>query len=342
MRKIRIGQIGAMHDHAGDLIKTFGRMTDVYEFVGLAIPEGETLKGNAAGKHVYDGLPRMEVEELLNTPGLDAVAIETSEINLTKYALLAVQKGLAVHMDKPGGVEEEDFVQLIAAVKERGTLFHMGYMYRYNPAVQKLKQAIDEGKLGGIYSVEAHMDCGHTPEKRQWLEQFSGGMMFFLGCHLIDMICYLQGFPEQVVPYNCSTGYDGVTADDYGFAVLKYKNGISFAKTCANELGGFMRRQLVVCGEKGTVQLLPFEAPPDISARTGLVTGVRECFDLNGGWFYNGENYQTELYDRYIPMMQAFAAYVAGEKKNPFTPEYELAVYRTVLQACGKKLISMR
>ena len=106
--------------------------------------------------------------------------------------------------------------------------------------------------------------------------------------------------------------------------------------TCANELGGFMRRQLVVCGEKGTVQLLPFEAPPDEGARTALVTGVRECFNRAGGWFYKGDQYQTEPFDRYIPMMKAFASYVRKEAVNPFSPDYELEVYRTVLKACGK------
>ncbi len=336
MGKIRIGQIGAMHDHAGELIQTFQKMTDVYELVGLAIPEGETMLGNAAGEHVYDGVPRMSVEEMLNRDDLDAIAIETSELNLTKYAMMAVKKGLPVHMDKPGGIELKDFEALIAEVQKQGTLFHTGYMYRYNPAVQKLKKEIEEGKLGGIYCVEAHMDCGHSPAKRQWLDQFPGGMMFFLGCHLVDMICYLQGFPKEVIPYNCSTGFDGVTADDYGFAVLKYDNGVSFAKTCANELGGFMRRQLVVCGEKGTVQLLPFEAPPDEGARTALVTGVRECFNRAGGWFYKGDQYQTEPFDRYIPMMKAFASYVRKEAVNPFSPDYELEVYRTVLKACGK------
>ena len=84
MGKIRIGQIGAMHDHAGELIQTFQKMTDVYELVGLAIPEGETMLGNAAGEHVYDGVPRMSVEEMLNRDDMDAIAIETSEVNLTK------------------------------------------------------------------------------------------------------------------------------------------------------------------------------------------------------------------------------------------------------------------
>lgn len=41
--------------------------------------------------------------------------------------------------------------------------------------------------------------------------------------------------------------------------VFRYRNGISFAKSTAVEYGGFERRQLVVCGSKGTVELKPFE-----------------------------------------------------------------------------------
>lgn len=35
-------------------------------------------------------------------------------------------------------------------------------------------------------------------------------------------------------------------------------------------------------------------------------------------------------------MMAAFAAMVRGEKQNPFSPDYELMVYKTVLAACGQ------
>ncbi|MGI6634663.1 MAG: Gfo/Idh/MocA family protein [Christensenellales bacterium] len=331
MKKIRIGQLGAMHDHAGDIIQTLKKMSNIYEIVGVAIPEEEIM----LNPQLYDGIPQMCVGELLECKNLQAITVETSEVNLSKYAKLAAERKLAVHMDKPGGIVLADFEHLIETVKRNNTVLHTGYMYRYNPAVMQLKKDIDRGKLGCIYSVEAHMNCFHNATKRQWLSQFPGGMMFFLGCHLIDMICYLQGFPIDVVPYTTPTGFDGVDADDFGFTVLRYTHGISFAKTCAAELGGFMRRQLVVCGEKGTVQLLPFEAPPDITKRTDLYTGVRECFDLDGGWFYDGTSYRTKLYDRYIPMMCAFASYVSGTQQNPFTPDYELALYRTIMRACS-------
>ena len=65
------------------------------------------------------------------------------------------------------------------------------------------------------------MNCYHNVEIRRWLEGYEGGMMFFLGCHLIDLIYRIMGEPQEVIPMNCSTGVDGVTGQDYGMAVLK-------------------------------------------------------------------------------------------------------------------------
>jgi predicted dehydrogenase len=226
-----------------------------------------------------------------------------------------------------------DFETLIKTVKKNCTVFHTGYMYRYNPAVIKLIQDIKGGKLGEIYSVEAHMNCMHKPEKREWLKKYKGGMMFFLGCHLIDLILRIQGRPEEILPLNCSTGTDGVTSEDFGMAVLKYKNGVSFAKTCAAEAGGFMRRQLVVCGSKGTVQLMPLEG---YTNSDNIYTDVREVSDDQFNWRNDGIQYRTDEGDRYDAMMRSFAEYAAGKKENPYSYEYELELYRTVLKCCGQ------
>ena len=155
--------------------------------------------------------------------------------------------------------------------------------------------------------------------------------MFFLGCHLVDLIFGILGVPEEIIPMNCSTGIDGVTAEDYGFAVFKYKNGISFAKTCAEEMGGFARRQLVVTGEKCSVELKPLEmyAP----GSSDLYTGVTDYTE--SAWANMGVSRNSEPQDRYDAMITAFAEMVRGERENPWSYEYELQLYRIVLAACG-------
>ena len=242
MKKLKVVQIGIGHDHATAILDCMLMQTEIFEIAALAVPESEKADFSDRIEKYKEKIPVMTVEEALDTEALDAVIVETEEVNLTKYALLAAKRGLPVHMDKPGGLDADDFEKLIGLAKSNNTVLHFGYMYRYNDSITEAVRKARSGELGEVYSVEAHMDCWHTPEKRQWLSRFPGGMMFFLGCHLIDLILQIMGEPQKIIPMNRSTGIDGVTGEDYGFVLFCYKNGISFAKTCAAELGGFSRR----------------------------------------------------------------------------------------------------
>lgn len=342
MSKIKIAQIGVGHDHATAAISTLKLRSDLYELVGFCkVPEDSgnldiyTYEGN---KGCYDGVKEMTLDEILNYDGLDAVAIETEDRALTKYAILAAEKGLHIQMDKPGGIDKNEYDRLIDTVSRKNLVFHTGYMYRYNPAVLKLKQDISEGKLGEIISVEAQMNCSHPIEKRNWLKNYPGGMLYFLGCHMVDLVYSIMGHPEEIIPLSCCSGLDGTKAEDFGMAVFKYKNGVSFAKSTAIEIGGFERRQLVVVGSKGTVELCPFEwLGGDIEGVfSPQTTGVREAF--SGDWHKKGERHNAPVHGRYDAMFSAFADYVNGKKQNPFSYEYERNLHSVLLQACGVEI----
>lgn len=327
-KRLKVVQIGTAHDHAPMAWRSLCRQSDIFEPVGLVIPDGEPAD------RIHTDLARLTLDEALAVPDLDAAVIETADKDLTRYATAVANSGLAVHMDKPGGLRLADMEALIATVKKQKSVFHTGYMYRYNPAVCRLLADIRAGKYGEIYSVEAHMDCFHTPAKRAWLGQFPGGMTFYLGCHLIDLILQIMGTPQDITVFNTATGIDGVTADDLGMAVFRYPHGVSYFKACAVEPGGYLRRQLVVCGSKGTVQLMPFEAAAGNDPEE-IYTRVREVTDALGDWRNDGVCRDTPAFNRYDPMLRAFAAYVRGEKQNPFSPDYELALYTTILRCCA-------
>ena len=232
-------------------------------------------------------------------------------------------------MEKPGGVCLTDFEKLIETVKDNKTVFHTGYMYRYNPYIIELKNQIKNGEFGEIISVEAQMNCYHQKGTRAWLGNLPGGMMFFLGCHLIDLILSIQGTPQNIIRLNKCSGIDGVSSEDFGMVVFEYEKGVSFAKTSAVEMGGFERRQLVVSGTKKTVELKPLEW----YAGDKLITEryVRESI----AWNQETEKERSAVYDRYDDMMRNFARMVSGDVINENTPEYELEVYKTVLKCCG-------
>lgn len=330
MNRIKVIQIGICHAHATGILDEMLNQPDVFDVVGLALPdeEKEQYLHTICKLGKYENLKIISVDEALKRKDVDAVTVEVYEPNLTKYALMAIENGFDVHMDKPGGLDVELFKKLTNTAKKKNKILHLGYMYRYNTEIQELIEKADNGELGEIYSVEAHMSCYNGVDMRRELAKFPGGMMFFLGCHLVDIIYRIQGKPDEIISLNMSTGFDGITAKDYGMAVFKYKNGISFAKSCATEHGGFSRRQIVVCGSKGTVEVKPIE-----TFDNGKIFSDSIMYRSDGRGILQ---HRSKASYRYSAMMQGFAAMVRGEKENPYSYEYELQLYKILMKACGK------
>ena len=333
MKKIKIAQIGInQYSHANTIFETLTMFPDVFEVAGYALVENE--REECAGSlHIFDGYPELTLDDILNDESIEAVTVETDEIHLTKYATLAAKHGKHIHMEKPGSQSLADFENLLNEVRKGGKVFHTGYMYRYNPYVKQILAEVKAGEFGEIHSVEAQMDCKHLPGKViDWLATFKGGMMFYLGCHLIDLVLQIHGDPDNIAVFNRCTGNSPVYSEDFAMAVFEYKNGCSIVKSDASELGGFARRQLVVTGSKKTVELKPFEMiTPEKPARELYTDRTEYTSDV---WTDMGNTERAE-FDRYADMMLAFASMVRGEIENPYTLDYELKLFKTILKCCG-------
>ena len=332
MKKIKVAQIGtSRYSHGNDIWCTLCRNDDLFEVAGYAFPENEREKFPEK-MAAFEGYSEMTVDEILNDSSIEAVVVETEEIYLTKYATMVASAGKHLHMEKPGGVNLSDFENLINILKSKKSVFSVGYMFRFNPVIRKTIERIKSGEFGKIFSVEAQMNCKHDEKQRKWLADFPGGMMFFLGCHLIDLIYTIQGEPEQVIPCNCSTGIDDIHTEDCGMVVFKYKDGVSFAKTSDNESGGFLRRQLVISGEKGSIEVKPLEC----FVPEGMCTYFYETKETLD-WVKPWDKGKSEPYNRYDAMIRNFAKLIRG-KENLYSYDYELNLYKLILKSCEKEV----
>ena len=331
MKKVKIAQIGTGHDHAAQNFNSILKQSDVFDVVGYARVENED---GVNFKKWSD--KEITLEQLFSTPDLEAVTVETFDLHLVKYAQMAADRGLHVFMDKPGSESCEDFERMLSTLKRKNKVFSIGYMYRYNYAVQEALRLKEAGKLGEIYSVEAQMSCDNPTWKREWLSAFQGGMTFYLGCHLVDLVYTFMGIPEEIIPYNASTGIFGVTAVDSGFCVFKYKNGASFIKSTTCEPGGYERRQLIICGSMGTLELRPLDWT---DGADGQQTEIRACYRENESdffpWLEAGKREKSKPQDRYDLMTRAFAEKIRQGTMNADEYEREARVHRLVLKACG-------
>jgi predicted dehydrogenase len=256
--------------------------------------------------------------------------IETDVWDLTNTAQKCIDAGKHIHMDKPASGSLEEYKHLLNTAKDKNLVVQLGYMYRYNPAVQKCFELIDDGKLGEIYSINAEMSTFHPTGYKKWLTNFGGGIMYILGCHLIDLIVYIMGKPDRVTSFLKHTGMDGIDLSDNNLAVMEYKKALARVFVSSVEVNGFGRRQLMVSGSKGTVNICPLERP------TVMTYSDTEIADKT----YADRKILLPVEDnsstgRYDEMMKNFYHYIKGTKENPFSYEHEYAVQEVLSEIIG-------
>ena len=328
MKPVKIAQIGIGHNHADATMATLRRFPQFFEVVGVAEDDPAWFARRRA-LPCYEGLAFQSEAELLATPGLEAVCIEKDVPDGLATALRCARLGLHVHMDKPGGEDYAGFRELVETQRRAGKVFQMAYMYRYNPAIRRCLDMARSGELGDIFEIDCQMSTTHSADYRRWLANFKGGDMYIFGSHLIDLVVWMMGEPDKVVPLNMNSFPEEARCIDNGLAVLQYPRATCTVRTTSLEANGYHRRQLVVCGTRGTVEIKPMENPTKMSVAWRESSGgagapdSREWIDVPDF----GGRYDAQLID--------FAHVVRGETANPFGYDHELAVERTLLRACG-------
>lgn len=327
MKKIKVGQIGIGHNHGQSKMKAARKFPELFEVIGYA-EENEQWIRKRGGEKGYEGLPRLSVQEVIDRS--DAVLIESDVWDLTKYAKLCIDAGKHIHMDKPASGTLEEYRYVLDTAKAKNLVVQLGYMYRYNPAILKCFEHIKNGDLGEIYSINAEMSTFHPKGARQWLTNFGGGVMYILGSHLVDLIVYILGEPRKVTSFLKRTGLDGVDLEDNNLAVLEYDKALARVFVSSVEVNGFGRRQFMVSGSKGTVNICPLERPITMSySDTGIADKEYEDRKI----LIPFEDHTAG--GRYDEMMQDFYAYIQGTKQNPFTYEHDYLVQKVLSEIVG-------
>lgn len=335
MKPIKIVQIGVGHDHAKPNFEAVASLNELFDLVGFVRVSGEEdIKPTFNSE--FPHIPAISLEEALQIPDLEAAIIETTDLELVHYAKMAADKGLHVFMDKAGSQSAKEFEAMLSSIYANKKVFGIGYVLRFNPFINKTLELVKQGKLGKIYSFEGHMSRDDKDEKRRWLEQFQGGMTYFLGCHLIDQLYSFLGVPQEIIPLNATVTPHKNSAEDLGFTVFRYSDGVSFIKVCGAEPGGFARRQLVICGTQGTVEFRPLEIACNEKRICATRSWYRNDADTPLSWGDEGVFEQAEPYDRYAPIFEDFANRIRDNKPSSKQELIrEARVHRIILAACG-------
>ncbi len=215
-------------------------------------------RAESAGKRL--GVPwYTDYHEMLEKETVDVVSILTPSGMHAEHTIDVVQRyGKHVVCEKPMALRLSDADQMIKACDAARVHLFIVKQNRYNKPVQKLRQALDAGRLGrialGTVRVRWSRDQKYYDQdawRGTWAQD--GGVVVNQASHHIDLLLWMLGEPLSVMAKN-GTYFSNIEVDDTAAAIVTFRSGalgIIEATTAArpDDLEG----SLSILGERGSV-----------------------------------------------------------------------------------------
>jgi UDP-N-acetylglucosamine 3-dehydrogenase len=153
--------------------------------------------------------------EALNDPEVNAVTICTPTVTHTELALRAIEAGKHVLVEKPMTNTIPEAETLISAANRKGVHLAVGFVERFNPAVQETYRLISEGAIGRII-------LAHTKRVSRWPVRIGDvGVIKDLAVHDIDIVNSLFG--EEAGSVYANAGSIQHCFEDYANIIMRFK-----------------------------------------------------------------------------------------------------------------------
>lgn len=192
-------------------------------------------------------VPSAKVNESFNEllqSDVEGVVIATPSALHSKQSIQALEQGKAVFCQKPLGRDLSETKAVVHAAQQADKLLAVDYSYRYTKGIAAIKELLDQGALGKIFSVEAVFHNAYGPDKSWFYDPglSGGGCLIDLGSHLVDLLFYLFKTPSIEVRYANLLAQGkpligrGERVEDFAEAQLKTATGISIHLACSWKL----------------------------------------------------------------------------------------------------------
>ena len=206
-----------------------------------------------------------DVRELLDRPEVNAVMILTEENHHTEPALLAIERGHKLFIEKPLATDVHESEQILNAITEAGVDACIGYTQRFRRRFLTIKERLTNGQIGEVHSVITRAFMNRmvpiaTIEKTK--ERKNLTPMVVSGTHSLDMSMWLMEGKTPVSVYARST--EKVMAQyetkDSTFGLFTMDDGTIFSMNISWGLpavwpGSVYGLEIGIVGTKGVIDV---------------------------------------------------------------------------------------
>lgn len=272
----------------------------------------------------YPGLKRFtSLDEALATKELDAVLICTPHSMHASMAIQALKADVHVFCEKPMSDSMKECVDMLHAAQESHKVFSVGFMFHFDPFIQKVKELIDSGRIGKVLHYSSRFATYNTLLCSVTRHQANTPYSLVMDCiHDTDLLCYLTGRVPDYAFCNAMKTGDMELSSPPNFidTVYRWESADMAAHAHFNYVQHPQVHTLEIAGDKGYIQG-DFMKP---SILVGSIDGTVEQISMERQF---DDVYRAE-WDSFIRAVRG-----EGEVENPASS----AIYSTLLMQAQKE-----
>ncbi len=194
------------------------------------------------GARMYTNSARM-----LKNKDIEAVSVCTWSTMLAKEAFRALRAGKHVLVEKPMAANASQATRLIKIAEENGLHLTVGFLMRFIPGLQRIREAVEKRRIGDLV-------CATAKRVGQWPERIGDvGVVKDTAIHDIDVMRYISKEDPTSV-YAKAGRMKNTRFEDYAQIMLTYQ-GVKSAFIESNWLTPYKTRVLTVTGSEAIMRL---------------------------------------------------------------------------------------
>ncbi len=250
-----IGIIGG-----GGISETHARAVREIEGVALAAFFGDNYEKTAKLAQQYGGEIYRDFESFLAHQPMDLVVIGSPSALHAEQGIAAARRGLHVLTEKPIDVTARQVDALIEECVQAQVKLGVCFQDRVAPDIVRLKQLIDEGRVGKPIVCSGYVKWYRPPEyyaNSRWRGRRAldgGGALMNQGVHTVDLLLWLMGDVERVYARTL-TALHKIEVEDTVVATLEFANGAVGVLEAGTSIYPGYQRRVEVSGSEGALVL---------------------------------------------------------------------------------------
>lgn len=203
-----------------------------------------------------------DYKEMLTIEKPELVAIATESGKHALIALDCIAAGCNLIIEKPIALSIKDAEAIIKAGREAGVVVCANHQNRFNKSIQKIRDALEEGRFGRMFYGTAHIRWCRDLEyyssavwRGTWEQD--GGALMNQCIHNIDLLRWMMGNEiDTVFGMTDRLNHEYIEAEDLGFAQIKFRNGsYGIVEGTTDIFPKNLEESLYLFGEKGTIKV---------------------------------------------------------------------------------------